>query len=1217
MPDTTVMWHRSRETWDTRQVHSCEDELANMSWMFFLFGLASLTGQILLLREILVIFHGTEISLGIFFGSWLLGIGLGAASGARLVRTLRGSADALFAHSLAGLGLSILFQIVLIRFGPWLLGASPAELTPLHGVLAAVPAGTFITSFLTGFLFPAGCRCLEGAGGRSIGRLYAFEGLGGLAGGMAFTFVFARVLEPLQTAAILSAALAAGAFAYGVRRGVRSSLITGGTLLTVSGVLLLPTGRSFLEWTVQVRWKALHPGLELLEAKPTPYQQVEIASLGKQISLFGNGKIVASFPDPFTANRTAAMVMAQKPDARRILLIGGGVGSLVRSFLHYPVERLDVVEPDPWALDIARAHMPRREADALKDPRVHIVLSDGRFYVNRLPAGAYDVIFCDVPDPVSSYWNRYYTEEFFNAASGALTPRGVLATGVTSAENFWGSEVASYAGSIYHTLSQVFPIVQGTPGDETMLFASKAMGVVSLDPEVLKERFRKIGVTAFDPAGFDTLLPPQRTAFVEKELKRSPVLINTDFNPISSSLAMVLWGRFSGTSYLELLNTVRRAGLTFFFIPIVFFLLARVSFRARWGPREGREAKFQTLLAMAAIGAGAMGIQIVLIYSYQSLFGYVFERIGLLAAIFMAGLVLGGFGGGELAGHPGGKTGSIVSILGLLALLCLAAPPGLTLLAHRDPWEIETVVFAMVLVSGVLTGAAFPLVAARHLDLSGDAGVTSGWTDAADHFGAAAGAMVTGTLLVPLLGIEKACMVLATVLAAPAALMGAEILLARAEPALARCRPRSRSSFPYIRLSWLLIFSVAGAYAWYLLIGPPGSEPTVKLPVETLKKVSGSESFEFKDSPVPHYVGRSASEMHSTVTLSTMAAGASVRGYGGPINLVVSVSDRGLIQGVAVAESRETPAYMRGIDRWLDQLRGLSIVKPLDGQVDTITGATISCRAITRSLEVAGQRIAGPILGLSYTGAKTSPTQVTWDAIGDIRLWVVVCLMAFFVYAFYSRSRRIRTACLVAGLAVLGVYLNAPFTSLDAAELIQGRMPAGGTIWRNVLLIGVLLVSVLWGQAFCGFLCPFGALQELLSVKSLRARPSGKLEQAGRYLKYVVLALLACLVLVTSDTIWLTFSPLQHFFGHYTADFFLGRMDLWVLALCVAVLVASVFYFRFWCRYLCPAGAILALFNKVALLGNRAPRPIPGKCDLGVTSPDDIDCIKCHRCLHG
>jgi len=174
-----------------------------MSWMFFLFGLASLTGQILLLREILVIFHGTEISLGIFFGSWLLGIGLGAALGARLMRRHGGSADGLFAHSLVGLGLSLLFQIVLIRFGPWLWGASPAEMTPLHGVLAAVPAGTFTTSFLTGFLFPIGCRCLGGAGGRSIGRLYAFEGLGGLLGGIAFTFVFARFLEPLHTAAIL------------------------------------------------------------------------------------------------------------------------------------------------------------------------------------------------------------------------------------------------------------------------------------------------------------------------------------------------------------------------------------------------------------------------------------------------------------------------------------------------------------------------------------------------------------------------------------------------------------------------------------------------------------------------------------------------------------------------------------------------------------------------------------------------------------------------------------------------------------------------------------------------------------------------------------------------------------------------------------------------------------------------------------------------------
>jgi polyferredoxin len=195
----------------------------------------------------------------------------------------------------------------------------------------------------------------------------------------------------------------------------------------------------------------------------------------------------------------------------------------------------------------------------------------------------------------------------------------------------------------------------------------------------------------------------------------------------------------------------------------------------------------------------------------------------------------------------------------------------------------------------------------------------------------------------------------------------------------------------------------------------------------------------------------------------------------------------------------------------------------------------------------------------------------------------------------------------VAAFIIVGLYLNAPFTSLEAARLLQGDIPATETPWRITLFVAIITISCLWGQAFCGFLCPFGALQEFISLKALRRRASPDIEQAGRYLKFVVLAVLLCLFLLTDDIVWFSFSPLQHFFR--------GEMGWWVLALSMLVLAASLFYFRFWCRYLCPAGAFLALFNKLSLLRRWSPRPAPSRCDLGVTLATDVDCIRCHRCL--
>lgn len=1188
-----------------------------MAWMFILLGLVSLTGQILLLREVLVIFHGTEIAVGIFFGSWLMGIGIGASAGARFVGS---STDRefleIFLHSLSALGFSLLFQVVLIRMTPLMFGASPAELAPLHGILVAVPCGTFSTAFLTGFLFPVGCRALQQVEGRTIGRLYALEALGGLVGGLLFTFALARWLPPLSTASLLVMLLALGALVFGMRRDVKKIRISAIPLLLTGVLLLSPLGEYFADWTVRMRWEGLHPGLRLLVSKPTPYQQVEIAQLGNQRSLFGNGKIVASFPDPHTANRLAAMILAETPEAKSMLLIGGGIGSLVRALLHYPLNRLDVVEPDPWALRIAKAHMIPEEFDALEDSRVRVIIGDGRFHVNRLKQGKYDAIVCMVPDPVSSFWNRYYTREFFQAVSKALAPGGIFVTGVTSAENFWGSEVASYAGSVYHTLKEVFPFVRGTPGDETLFFASKAPGVVSLNPEVLKARYATLGTDAFDPVGFETLLPPERTRFVAKELERTPILTNTDFEPLSTSLAMILWGRFSGTSHMEFLNTVRRAGVKAYLIPFMLFLLARICFRARWGPRGGSEARFQVLLAMAVIGAAAMGLQIVLIYSYQSLFGYIFERIGLIAGIFMAGLVAGGLAAAQVVQRVRRNSLAIALTLALFALLCLVCPLWLKRLVSAQPWQIEVALSSMVGLSGLLTGAAFSLVAARHLEIGGNAGETSGWTDASDHFGAAVGALIAGTLMVPLLGIDKSSLVLALALSVPAILIVSEFPMARLDRLFETYRGRGTMSFPYPRLTWMLIFSVIAAFAWHVWVGPPGGPPLVRFPPQTLKAVSGSEVFAFKEAPFPHYKGRSPGEEGFTISLSTMPPAGDIRGYGGPINLLLCVSNHGVIRGAVLVESRETPSYIKNIDAWLKRLQGLSIQDPLAEEIDAMTGATITSKAIVKIISVTGEKIGTPLLGLPSTDKASASTSVDLSAVRDVRVWAVILLIAGFIYSFHVPSRPLRLACLAASSVVLGIWLNAPFTALDAAGLLQGHIPAPGTLWRNILLAGVLLISLLWGQAFCGFLCPFGAVQEFVSVRKLRVRASQGLEQAGRYLKYVVLAALLCLFFVTEDTVWFGFSPLQHFFGRHAADFFLVRLDLWIMGLCVVVLIASIFYFRFWCRYLCPAGAFLALFNKITLLRKRSPQTVPGRCDLGVQHPRDVDCIRCHRCLH-
>ncbi len=197
---------------------------------------------------------------------------------------------------------------------------------------------------------------------------------------------------------------------------------------------------------------------------------------------------------------------------------------------------------------------------------------------------------------------------------------------------------------------------------------------------------------------------------------------------------------------------------------------------------------------------------------------------------------------------------------------------------------------------------------------------------------------------------------------------------------------------------------------------------------------------------------------------------------------------------------------------------------------------------------------------------------------------------------------------------ILGFGLNSLVTEVDLVNLSLGNAASPADNPQRWLLLGFVLVSgVLFGQVWCGYLCPFGALQEFVSRLGrrlgLRTYPRRPLETRVRFLKYLLLAVCLSLVWLSGEVAWVSFNPMQHFFSWRVQ----GVMGL----LGVLVLVASLFHYRFWCRYFCPFGAFAALFNKLALLQHKGPQRRFEHCDLGVREAFDIDCIRCHRCLSG
>ena len=185
----------------------------------------------------------------------------------------------------------------------------------------------------------------------------------------------------------------------------------------------------------------------------------------------------------------------------------------------------------------------------------------------------------------------------------------------------------------------------------------------------------------------------------------------------------------------------------------------------------------------------------------------------------------------------------------------------------------------------------------------------------------------------------------------------------------------------------------------------------------------------------------------------------------------------------------------------------------------------------------------------------------------------------------------------------------------------------------------LILIGVLLGRFVCGFLCPFGWLQELLHKIPSKKLSTKKLKPLT-YIKYAVLLFAVVLlpVLVVNDV-----GMGDPFFCKYICPqgvlegaiplsimntgirSALGKLFTWKLAILITVAVLSVLFYRPFCKWICPLGAFYALMNKVSLLGIQVDQcrcVSCGKCakvcqmDVDVTrTPNHAECIRCGKCV--
>ena len=199
-------------------------------------------------------------------------------------------------------------------------------------------------------------------------------------------------------------------------------------------------------------------------------------------------------------------------------------------------------------------------------------------------------------------------------------------------------------------------------------------------------------------------------------------------------------------------------------------------------------------------------------------------------------------------------------------------------------------------------------------------------------------------------------------------------------------------------------------------------------------------------------------------------------------------------------------------------------------------------------------------------------------------------------------------------------------------SLIGGSFVLSENLGSIILVLGVFLVTIVFGRYFCGFVCSFGAMQDLLAAIGrlipFKARIPEKADKWLKYAKFAVLAFVAVGVWgfsVTGDAVWspwTVFGMYSSLSGWSSLRYFLTLGGAFLLL----IIIGSLFIERFFCKYLCPLGAMFALASKTRLNPIKRKSEKCGSCRLctakcpmsvplyrfdEVSSGECINCMKC------
>jgi spermidine synthase len=394
--------------------------------------------------------------------------------------------------------------------------------------------------------------------------------------------------------------------------------------------------------------------------------------------------------------------------------------------MKYPASNIDFIEIDPKMIEVSLGFLNVDERkDIATDQRVKIVVDDGRRFIKKLKKPAYDLIILSLPQPSTASINRFYTSDFFKEAKAVLKDDGILAMTIPQSTGYIGRRMQTASGAIFNSLRSVFRHVEVTAQEYGGLFASDTP--ITIDPVILENRFmeRNIHTKHFHQYIFRDAFFPLNVDYVRKRLSDIK-FINTDLQPSAYLYNLMLWAEVHRGRVLHYLLEIRGWHI----ISLLMMTLLCIAF---FTFRKKRRVIYYSIFTT---GFSGILFTLAVILAYQSMYGYIYEMMGILIATFMIGL-----GTGAYLVKRNKEPLRILFYLEIMTIVLALASPLF--------FRAETLFYVLSFIAGTITGGQFS-VANQCMEEPNVAGRLYGL----DLIGSFLGAVIPSIILIPLFGIS-------------------------------------------------------------------------------------------------------------------------------------------------------------------------------------------------------------------------------------------------------------------------------------------------------------------------------------------------------------------------------------------------------------------------------------------------------------------------------